>query len=178
MHNIKFNQLCLATLTLAMCVQRLTIAVGNILYALSIVFFAIDTYRRHRAGGADFRAGTGQAVFPGVSLLCFGRSAVRCLQPGAGVFFPEVRGLFCRAVPRAGHAAFSQDRRGSDQEGVALPDRLLGRGWSGDAWRAAHHAGGAGTWARRRLAAPCEHRCYGVSSQYHFVAFAESGHPA
>lgn len=54
MQKIKFNQLCLATLTLAMCVQRLTIAVGNILYALSIVFFAIDTYRRYRAGERIF----------------------------------------------------------------------------------------------------------------------------
>lgn len=50
MTKIKFNQLCLVALTLAMCIQRLTIAVGNVLYALSILFFAIDTYQRRRAG--------------------------------------------------------------------------------------------------------------------------------
>lgn len=50
MNKIKYNQLCLITLTLAMCIQRLTIAVGNILYALSILFFIIDTYRRYQSG--------------------------------------------------------------------------------------------------------------------------------
>lgn len=50
MNKIKYNQLCLITLTLAMCIQWLTIAVGNILYALSILFFIIDTYRRYQSG--------------------------------------------------------------------------------------------------------------------------------
>ncbi len=49
-HKVKFNHLCLIMLTLAICVQRLTIAVGNIFYAFAIVFFIIDTYQRYRSG--------------------------------------------------------------------------------------------------------------------------------
>lgn len=50
-HNkMKFNQACLILLTLAMCTQRLSIAAGNVLYVLSIVFFTIDTYQRYKAG--------------------------------------------------------------------------------------------------------------------------------
>lgn len=48
-HKVKFNHLCLIMLTLAICVQRLTIAVGNIFYAFAIVFFIIDTYQRYRS---------------------------------------------------------------------------------------------------------------------------------
>lgn len=50
MIKMKFNQACLILLTLAMCTQRLSIAAGNVLYVLSIVFFTIDTYRRYKAG--------------------------------------------------------------------------------------------------------------------------------
>lgn len=50
MHKVKFNHLCLIMLTLAICVQRLTIAVGNVFYAFAIVFFIIDTYQRYRSG--------------------------------------------------------------------------------------------------------------------------------
>lgn len=50
MIKIKLNQACLILLTLAMCTQRLSIVVGNVLYVLSIVFFTIDTYRRYKAG--------------------------------------------------------------------------------------------------------------------------------
>ncbi|WP_303298414.1 O-antigen ligase family protein [Mitsuokella multacida] len=50
MNNMKFNQLCLIALTIAVCIQRLSIAAGNILYALSILFFIIDTYRRYQSG--------------------------------------------------------------------------------------------------------------------------------
>ena len=49
-HKVKFNHLCLIMLTLAICVQRLTIAVGNVFYAFSIVFFIIDIYQRYRSG--------------------------------------------------------------------------------------------------------------------------------
>lgn len=49
-NKIKFNHLCLIMLTLAICVQRLTIAVGNMFYAFAIIFFTIDTYRRYRSG--------------------------------------------------------------------------------------------------------------------------------
>ena len=50
MNKMKFNQLCLIALTIAVCIQRLSIAAGNILYALSILFFIIDTYRRYQSG--------------------------------------------------------------------------------------------------------------------------------
>lgn len=53
----KFNQLCLIALTLAMCIQRLSIAIGNILYVLSILFFIIDTYRRYKSGEKLLLAG-------------------------------------------------------------------------------------------------------------------------
>lgn len=49
-HKVKFNHLCLIMLTLAICVQRLTIAVGNVFYAFAIVFFIIDTCQRYRSG--------------------------------------------------------------------------------------------------------------------------------
>lgn len=49
-HKVKFNHLCLIMLTLAICVQRLTIAVGNVFYAFAIVFFIIDTYQRYHSG--------------------------------------------------------------------------------------------------------------------------------
>lgn len=49
-HKVKFNHLCLIMLTLAICVQRLTIAVGNVFYACAIVFFIIDTCQRYRSG--------------------------------------------------------------------------------------------------------------------------------
>lgn len=50
MNKIKFNQMCLFSLTLAICMHRLSIAVGNALYILSIIFFSIDTYRRYKSG--------------------------------------------------------------------------------------------------------------------------------
>jgi O-antigen ligase len=47
---MRWNQGCLIALTLAMCTQRMSIAVGNILYGVSILFFLVDLYRRHKAG--------------------------------------------------------------------------------------------------------------------------------
>lgn len=49
-NKVKFNHLCLIMLTLAICIQRLTIAVGNVFYAFAIVFFTIDIYQRYRSG--------------------------------------------------------------------------------------------------------------------------------
>ncbi|EPP16157.1 MAG: O-antigen ligase family protein [Limosilactobacillus oris] len=49
-NRIKFNHLCLIMITLAICIQRLTIAVGNVFYAFAIIFFTIDTYHRYRSG--------------------------------------------------------------------------------------------------------------------------------
>ena len=46
--------ICLITLTLAMCTQRLSIAVGNILYGISVLFFLLHLYQRHKAGEQFF----------------------------------------------------------------------------------------------------------------------------
>lgn len=178
MHNIKFNQLCLVTLTLAMCVQRLTIAVGNILYALSIVFFAIDTYRRHRAGERIFVPARVRRYF--LVYLFFALavlpSAVFGLAPGYS--FPKYVDYFVVRFLVLVMLLFLKIDGEAIKKALLCPARLYGRGWSGDACRAAHHAVGAGTWARRWLAAPCEHRRYGVSCQHRFMAFEENGHPA
>lgn len=84
MSNIKFNQVCLMMLTLAMCTQRLSIAAGNVFYALSIVFFVIDTYRRHRSGEKFFLSTQVKRYF--LVYLCFALtilpSAIFGLAPG------------------------------------------------------------------------------------------------
>lgn len=47
---MKYNEWCLAALTLAMCTQRMSIAAGNIFYGLAILFFLLHLYQRHQAG--------------------------------------------------------------------------------------------------------------------------------
>ena len=46
----KLSGYSLATLTLAMCTQRMSIAVGNIFYGLAIVLFLVDVIQRRRRG--------------------------------------------------------------------------------------------------------------------------------
>ena len=46
----KLSGYSLAALTLAMCTQRISIAVGNIFYGLAIVLFLVDVIQRRRRG--------------------------------------------------------------------------------------------------------------------------------
>lgn len=46
----KLSGYSLTALTLAMCTQRMSIAVGNIFYGLAIVLFLVDVIERRRRG--------------------------------------------------------------------------------------------------------------------------------
>lgn len=46
----KLSGYSLAALTLSMCTQRISIAVGNIFYGLAIVLFLVDVIERRRRG--------------------------------------------------------------------------------------------------------------------------------
>lgn len=49
---MKYNNWCLGLLTLAMCTQRASIAVGNICLGFSILMFLLHLYQRYQRGGS------------------------------------------------------------------------------------------------------------------------------
>ena len=90
MNNMKFNQLCLIALTIAVCIQRLSIAAGNILYALSILFFIIDTYRRYQSGEKLFLTEQVKKYFLVYVFFCINYIALCNFQLGYGVFIIKI----------------------------------------------------------------------------------------
>lgn len=133
MNKMKFNQLCLIALTIAVCIQRLSIAAGNILYALSILFFIIDTYRRYQSGEKLFLTEQVKKyflvyVFFALTIL---PSAIFSLDMGYSS--SKFLDYFVLRFLVFFMLIFFENRYRSYQEGIALLYRFHGYRWYCDA---------------------------------------------
>ena len=90
MAKFSYGAICLINLALAMCTQRMLIAVGNILYGISILFFLLHLYQRHKAGEQFFISKENKQYFKvyGLFVLLLLPSVIFSIDPMYSLSIP------------------------------------------------------------------------------------------